>query len=280
LKCEHLQKTGSFKVRGMLNHMASLTETAHACGVITISAGNAAAAVAWAARQAGIPCTVVMPAAANRTKVAASEAYGAEVVLHGTGAEAFELVHELADRHGFHFVHPFDDAHVVAGHGTCALEIAEQVENVATLVVPVGGGGLAAGIALGASEVLPDVDVWCVEPDGASAMQQSFECGRAVHLDSVGTIADGLAAPMAGELTYRILRERAAGCLTIPDDAIRHAMSFLMQRTKQVVEPGGAAGVAALLEGLVPGEGPAVAILSGGNVDLSMLDDLVGHGVG
>ena len=267
LKWEHLQKTGSFKPRGILNHIRSLPPELLEGGVITISAGNAAQAVAWAAAEAGTDAVVVMPSTASSLKAQASRDYGAEVILHGTAAEAFERVFELAEERGLHFVHPFDHPDIIAGHATCGVEIVEDVPEVTDILVPCGGGGLVAGVALASATLRPGARVWCVEPEGADAMHRSWEAGHAVHLEGTDTIADGLAAPMAGEHTYAAVREYAAGCLRVTDDQIRNAMRILYDRTKQVVEPAGAAGVAALLEGRIDGEGAVVAVLSGGNVD-------------
>jgi len=275
LKWEHLQKTGSFKPRGILNHLRSLPPEALQSGVITISAGNAAQAVAWAAREAGTGATVVMPEYASSLKAEASRGYGAEVILHGTTAEAFQRVRELAEERGLKFVHPFDHPDIIAGHGTCAMEIVEDVPEVEDIVVPCGGGGLVAGIALATTALRPEARVWCVEPEGADAMHRSFGKGEPVHLDGTDTIADGLAAPMAGDFTYAVLREHAQGCLRVSDDEIRSAMRMLFDRTKQAVEPAGAAGLAALLEGRVGGDGPVVVILSGGNVDRALYADIL-----
>jgi threonine dehydratase len=275
LKCEHLQKTGSFKVRGILNHLLQLPAPTRDRGVITISAGNAAQAVAWAAATAGIPATVVMPAEASPLKAQASREYGAEVILHGNAKEAFELVFKLAEECGLHFVHPFDDTHVIEGHATVALEIVDAVPDVADVVVPCGGGGLVSGVALGMSGARPAARVWCVEPEGAPAMKRSVAEGHAVHLEKWDTIADGLAAPMAGELNYAVVREHVERCLTVGDDEIQDAMGVLFDRTKQVVEPAGAAGLAALLTDRIPGTGPVVVVLSGGNVDRTRFAHLI-----
>jgi threonine dehydratase len=174
------------------------------------------------------------------------------------------------------FVHPFDDPRVVAGQGTLALEILEDLPDLATVVVPIGGGGLCAGVAVALKEAAPDVDIYGVEPEGAAAMHRSLREGSPVRLDAVDTIADGLGAPMAGDLTFAILRNRIEDVVTVSDSAIARALGILLERAKQLVEPGGAAGVAALLEGLIPpGSGPVVAVLSGGNVELASLDPIL-----
>lgn len=280
LKCENLQRTGAFKVRGALHRLLRLERGARDRGVVTISAGNHAQAVAWAAAAAGVPAVVVMPEAASRTKIEASRGYGAEVILHGTAAQAFERAFELAEERGLTFVHPFDDPEVVAGHGSCGLEIVEDLADVAAVVVPVGGGGLLSGIAAAVATVRPGVAVWGVEPEGAPAMHRSLREGVPVHLDRVDTVADGLGAPMAGTLNFDLVRAHARGVVLVDDAAIVEAMKLLLERTKLLAEPGGAAGLAALLRGripLEPGE-PVAVVLSGGNVDLSLLGRLLVEG--
>ena len=277
LKCENLQKTGSFKVRGALNLILELDDVARGPGVVTISAGNHAQAVAWSAARAGISATVVMPANASPTKVRASEEYGAEVILQGTIFEAFDLALEVAQDRGLTFLHAFDDPLIIAGQGTVGLEILEDVPDVATVVAPVGGGGLISGVALAVASLAPGARVFGVEPHGACAMRKSLDKGEAVHLESVDTIADGLGAPMAGELTFEVVRHHVEDVVLVSDDEIRVAMAFVLERAKLLVEPAGAAGVAALLAGRIPlADGPVVAVLSGGNVDLDRLPDLLG----
>lgn len=279
LKCENLQKTGAFKVRGALHRLLRLSAAERARGVSTISAGNHAQAVAWASGAAGVHCVVVMPEHASPTKVRASRAYGAEVVLHGDAAAAFQKVREISEERDLTFVHPFDDAEVVSGHASCGLEILEQAPEVETIVVPVGGGGLSSGITAAVVASGHGADVWGVEPTGADAMHRSFAAGRAVHLDRVDTVADGLAPPMAGTLNYAILSRDARGVVLVDDDEIVSAMALLLERTKLLTEPSGAAGVAALLAGRIPHEGgPIVVVLSGGNADLAQLARLLGRG--
>lgn len=276
MKAEHLQKTGSFKVRGALNMMLQLPEDARRRGVTTISAGNHAQAVAWAARRADVPARVVMPESAPRSKVEASRAYGAEVILHGTVFDAFEHALELAEREGLTFVHPFDDPAVLAGQGGVGLEIVEEVADAGTIVVPIGGGGLIGGVAAAVARMRPEVRLIGVEPEGAAAMRRSLDRGEAVRLDEVDTIADGLGAPMAGDRTYPLVARFVDDVVVVSDRAIARAVRFLLERTKQLVEPGGAAGVAALLEGMVPtGKDPVVVVLSGGNVDVSALPSIM-----
>lgn len=284
LKCENLQKTGAFKVRGALHRLLRLSEEERARGVSTISAGNHAQAVAWAATAAGVKSVVVMPEHASPTKVRASREYGAEVILHGDAAAAFVRVRELSAERGLTFVHPFDDEEVVAGHASCGLEIMEQLPEVGTIVVPVGGGGLSSAIAAAVAAVRAAtrgarVDLWGVEPRGADSMHRSFEAGEAVTLQRVDTLADGLAPPMAGTLNYSILSEFARGIVLVDDDEIVEAQRVLLERTKLLVEPSGAAGLAALLEGRIEfdRDRPVVVVLSGGNADLDQLGTLLGR---
>jgi len=277
LKCESFQKTGSFKVRGALNAILQLDEEARARGVVTVSAGNHAQAVAWAAASIGVKSTVVMPATASPTKAAASREYGAEVILHGTGADAFALAHKLADERVLTFVHPFDNLDVLAGAGTTGLEILEQAPDTDVVVVPIGGGGLIGGIAAAIKQVNPAVRIYGVEPVGAAAMRMSLDAGHAVKIDSVSTIADGLAAPFAGELCYGIVRDLVEDVVLVSDGEIAEAMQMLLTRAKILAEPAGAAATAALLSGKIPEARGAriVSIVSGGNVDLDRLRGLI-----
>jgi threonine dehydratase len=277
-KCESFQKTGSFKVRGALNAISQLDAKQRARGVVTVSAGNHAQAVAWAASAEGVHSTVVMAAAASKTKIAASKDYGAEVILHGTGAEAFTKALELAEEKGYVLVHPFDDPQVVAGAATCGLEILEQSPAVDVVVVPIGGGGLIAGIAAAIKQSKPGVHIVGVEPTGADSMFRSMKAGHAVRLDTPPkTIADGLAAPMAGTVCYDIVREFVDEVVLVTDEEIAAAMSLLLTRAKLLSEGGGAAATAALLTRKIPvalGK-RVVSVVSGGNVDLDRLKALI-----
>ena len=268
-KCESLQKTGSFKVRGAVNKLSQLDDDARARGVITVSAGNHAQALAWASRDAGVRCTVVMPTTASRTKVDASRGYGAEVVLHGTsGMEAFARAHELEIERSLTFVHPFDDEAIMSGQGTVGLELLEQAESVDDVVVPIGGGGLIAGIAVAIKEQRPSIKVYGVEPTGAAVMRNSLDAGRPVRLESMKTIADGLAAPMAGDLTFPIIQQYVDDVVLVSDEEIAHAMRELLFSAKLLTEGGGAAATAAVLSRKLAVEGRrVVAVVSGGNVD-------------
>lgn len=295
LKCENLQKTGSFKVRGALNAVAALAPDERARGVVTVSAGNHAQAVAWAAGKAGARAVVVMPEAASPIKVEAARGYGAEVILHGTAADAFREAGRLARDEGLVFLHPFDAEEVIAGHGSTGIELAEDLPGPAVIVAPVGGGGQIAGIAgalaawrrAGAGDRGADSEdggsalgdrgaghrVVGVEPEGAPAMRMSLDAGRAVRLDAVDTVADGLAAPMAGELTFQYVREFVEDVTLVSDDEITSAMRLLATRAKVVAEPSGAAAVAAVMHGRVAVEpgGIVVAVVSGGNVEPELL---------
>ena len=274
LKCENLQKTGSFKVRGVLNKLSRLSEESRKRGVVTVSAGNHAQALAWAAREAGVKATVVMPAAASPAKVDASRGYGAEVVLHGeTSIQAFARARELERDRVLTFVHPFDDELVCAGAGTVGLELLEQARDLDVVVIGVGGGGLISGMLVALKESKPSLRVYGVEPVGASSMRQSLDQGHAVHLDSVNTIADGLAAPMAGELNYEIVRRYADDVVLIDDATIAAGARELLFSAKLLAEPAGAAATAAILARAIPlrdGERVA-AVVSGGNLNTAKL---------
>jgi threonine dehydratase len=278
LKCENFQKTGSFKARGALNKVSQLDDATRARGVVTFSAGNHAQSLAWASRAAGVHAVVVMPAAASPAKVEASRGYGAEVVLHGAnGMEALAKARQLEQERGLTFVHPFDDELVAAGQGTTGLELLEQAGELDAVVVPIGGGGLIAGMLVAIKESNPRIRVYGVEPTGAAAMRQSLDAGHAVHLDSVKTIADGLAAPMAGELTFDIVRRYVDDVVLIDDTLIAAAVKDLLFSAKLLAEPGGAAATAAILTRAIPlRDGARVAaVVSGGNVDATRLGQIL-----
>ena len=279
LKCELFQKTGAFKVRGALNALLSMDEAAKNRGVITVSAGNHAQAVAYAAKLTGAKATVVMFEGAPRSKVEASRGYGAEVVLFGaSGLQSFVKARELEKERGLTFVHPFDDLAVAAGAGTVGLEIVEDVENIDVLVVSIGGGGLMSGVATAVRAMSPRTRIVGVEPIGASAMRKSLDAGHPVKLERIDTFADGLSAPWAGELTYPIIRKLVDDVILVSDDEIREAMRQIMTSAKLVAEPAAAATVAAILTGRVGAKkgDRVVAVLSGGNVDLSRIAEVAG----
>ena len=277
LKAENLQKTGSFKTRGTLNKMGHLSPAERERGVVTVSAGNHAQALAYAATRAGVACTVVMPASAPRSKVEASRGYGAEVVLHGTVFEAFDRAEELRRERGLVFVHPFDDPHIIAGQGTVGLEILEELPGVDVVVVPTGGGGLVAGVATATKAARPGARIVAVEPEGAASLSAGLAAGRPIRLDGIDTIADGLGAPMTGELVLEHVRAYVDGVLLVSDEEIVAGMRFLLERCKLLAEPAGAAAVAALLAGKVAARPGAsvVAVVSGGNTDLGRLRELL-----
>jgi threonine dehydratase len=277
LKAEQLQKTGSFKARGMSNRIATLTEAARARGVITLSAGNAGQAYAWAGRAAGVPVTVTMPAGAVRSKVDACLGYGARVVLYGEHVgETLAELERLRDEEGLTFVHPFDDAAVVAGNGSVGLEIVEDLPDVDVVVVGVGGGGLISGVAAAVKGRRPSARVFGVEPEGSNAVSLAMARGEVVRIQPV-SVADGLGAPFAGELTLAMANRWLDGIVLLDDATILAGLRFALERLKQVVEPAGAAALAAVLAGRIPlRDGDRVAVvLSGGNVEVSRLGALL-----
>jgi threonine dehydratase len=276
-KVELLQKTGSFKPRGALNKLNSLSPAEKMAGVITISAGNHAQGVAYAASLLGTRATVVMPEAAMESKVAATRGYGATVVLHGTTKDLLPKCLELQQEQHLTFVHPFDDPFLIAGHGTLGLEILQDGFKPDVVVVPVGGGGLISGVAAALKCSDPSIQVIGVEPMGASVMIPSLRQNAPVHLEKSDTIADGLAAPFVGELNLAHTQHYVDDMVLVTDEEIIGAMRLIMERCKFVVEPAGAAGYAALLAGkinLAP-NAKVVSILSGGNIDRSRLKDIL-----
>jgi len=280
LKAEHLQRTGSFKPRGATVRMAGLSPDAATAGVIAVSAGNHAQAVAWAARAAGVRATVVMPVGAVRSKVDACRAYGAEVVLFGERiGDTWAEMERIRDERGLTFLHPFDDADVIAGQGTVGLEILEDIPDVDVVVVPAGGGGLACGIAAAVKETRTGIRVHAVEPEESAALTAALAADEIVHVQP-RSIADGLGAPFAGPRTLAMGRHYLDGIALVDDASIAGAMRFAAERMKQVLEPAGAAGLAAVLRGAVPlRDGDRVCIvLSGGNVDLDRLAVLIETG--
>ena len=263
LKAENLQRTGSFKVRGAVNKLATLGEGERRAGVVAASAGNHGQAVAWAAREAGVKATVFMPQDAPMAKVEPTKNYGAKAELTGgTFEEALNAAFAYAESTGATFVHPYEDEKVIAGQGTIGLELVEQVSDLETVVIPVGGGGLASGIALALRSTKPEVRI----------------VGVQAGLDG-WTIADGIAVKNVGEQTGPILDEVLDDLVSVTDDEICRAIVLLLERSKLVVEGAGAVGVAALLAGKAGGKGPAVAILSGGNIDPTVLISVMRHGL-
>jgi threonine dehydratase len=268
-KLENWQKTGSFKPRGVLTKIAQLTPDERARGLVTASAGNHAQAVAWAAQAAGLACTVVMPEVAPAAKIAATQGYGGTIVFEPSTLTVFQRAQALVDEHGYTFIPPFDDPAIIAGQGTVGLEILEDLPDAGTIVVPIGGGGLLAGVALVIKRLRPDIRIVGVEPEGAAVMWRSREAGHPVRLDRIQTIADGLAAPFAGEITFPLVQQYVDDLVIVRDADIRAALVLILERCKLLVEPAGATGLAALLTGAVQvaADRPVVAILSGGNID-------------
>ena len=277
LKAEMFQKTGSYKIRGPLNKFAYLSEEERRRGVVCSSAGNHAQGVALAARIHGIKAVVVMAENATPSKVAATRAYGADVVLHGTiWDEANEKAKELVRERGLTYVHPFDDLELIAGQGTLGLEIVRDWPEVEVIVVPIGGGGLISGVAMAAKALKRSVRVIGVESSGAPGMYDSVRQGSVVTLDRVDCIIDGLRVKRVGETTFQVVRQFVDDIVTLPDEAIFDAMIWTMSHAKVVVEGAAAAPVAALLHGLVtaPRGSKVAAVLSGGNVNLDQLRGL------
>ena len=273
LKAENFQRTGSFKPRGAVYAVSRLSKEQRSKGIVTMSAGNAAQAIAFAARTAGVPVTVAMPETAPQSKVDATRAYGGEIVFAPDMTKLIALVGELRDRSGAYFLHPYDDAAMITGHGTCALEVLDDLPDADLFVVGIGGGGLIAGIAVAVAARRPGARVIGVEPTGAAAMRRALDAGAPVRLERIDTIADGLAAPVAGTIPLDIIRHHVADVVVIDDELIAEGMRFLAQRAKLVAEPAGAAATGALIAGKIPvrpGE-RVVSIVSGGNVDLARI---------
>jgi threonine dehydratase len=277
LKPEHLQKTGSFKPRGMTNRIATLSPEAKAAGVITLSAGNAGQAYAWAGRAAGVAVTVTMPAGAVRSKVDACLGYGARVVLHGAHVgETLAELERIRDSEGLEFVHPFDDPAVIAGHGSIGLELLEDLPELDVVVVGVGGGGLISGVAAALKERRSGVRVYGVEPERSNAVSLAMQTGDIVRIQPE-SVADGLGAPFAGAWTLAMARRYLDDIILLDDPTILAGMRFAIERLKQVLEPAGSAALAAVLAGRIPirdGERVAV-VLSGGNVEVSRIGELL-----
>ena len=277
VKAEHLQKTGSFKPRAALSKLTSLTTEERARGAITLSAGNAGQAYAWAGSVEGVAVTVTMPARAVRSKVDACREYGAEVVLHGEHVgETLARLQELIEERGLTLVHPFDDPEVIAGNGTAGLEILEDLPDVDVVVVGVGGGGFISGVATALKESRPGVRVFGVEPEGSDAVSQAIRAGHVVRIDPV-SVADGLGAPFAGEWTLPICTRYVDDIVLLDDATILGGLRFAVERMKQVLEPAGAAALAAVLDGRIPiNDGDRVCVVaSGGNVETSRLGEFL-----
>jgi threonine dehydratase len=280
LKCENLQRTGSFKARGAYLRISRLTPGERARGVVAASAGNHAQGVAFAASRLGARATVIMPEGAPLPKIEATRGYGAEVILQGRSVEdCLSAALAWADKQGAVFIHPFDHRDVVAGQGTVGEEIAEQCPQARTVIVPVGGGGLAAGVAVAATHAIPGVSVVGVQAEAVAPYPASLAAGRPVRVEPAATMADGIAVSQPGDIPFAILSALAARLVTVSEETLSRALLLCLERAKQLVEPAGAAAVGALLEYPDAFEPPVVAVLSGGNIDPLLLAKVLRHGL-
>ena len=280
LKCENLQRTGSFKARGAYVRISRLTPEERARGVVAASAGNHAQGVALAAATLGIRSTVFMPEGAPIPKEKATRGYGAEVVFHGRFLEdSLVAARAFADETGAVLIHPFDHADIVAGQGTLGLEVLDQAPDVRTVLVPTGGGGLLAGVAIAIKSLRPDVRVVGVQAEGAAAYPGSLAAGAPVALETMNTMADGIAVGRPGDITFAAVRDHVDDIITVSEESLSRALLAIVERAKQVVEASGAAGVAALLDNPGGFQTPAVAVLSGGNIDPLLLSKVIRHGL-
>ncbi|SDQ33675.1 threonine dehydratase [Curtobacterium sp. UNCCL20] len=284
LKCENLQRTGAYKVRGAYNRLSTLDAEQRAAGVVAASAGNHAQGVALAARELGIPATIFTPVGVALPKLQATRHYGAEVVLRGHSVEeALSAAKDFAHRTGAVFIPPFDHPAVIAGQGTLGLEILDQVPDADTVIVPIGGGGVIAGIALavkGMSERLGrPIRVIGVQAENAAAYPSSLEAGEPVTVTTKPTIADGIAVARPGDMNFPIIRDMVDDIVTVSDDDVARALLVLLERAKLVVEAAGAVGVAAIMSGAVHDTGRTVVLLSGGNIDPLMMERVITRGL-
>lgn len=281
LKCENLQNTGSFKLRGAYYKISQLTDEEKSRGVIACSAGNHAQGVALGATRNGIKSIICLPAGAPLSKVEATKGYGAEVCLvPGVYDDAYAKAVELRDANGYTFVHPFDDEKVIAGQGTIGLEILEDMPEAEAVVVPIGGGGLISGVAYAIKQLRPDIKVYGVQSEGAPSMFNSLKEGKRVHLDSVKTIADGIAVKEPGENTFKLISEYVDEVVTVSEDEIAAAILALMEQKKLVAEGAGATPVAAVMFNKVPVKGKnVVCVVSGGNIDVTAHNRAVRRGL-
>ncbi|MER7881560.1 threonine ammonia-lyase [Streptomyces fimicarius] len=280
LKCENLQRTGSFKLRGAYVRISGLTPVERAAGVVAASAGNHAQGVALASSLLGVRSTVFMPVGAPLPKVAATREYGAEVRLHGQVVdETLAAAERYAEETGAVFIHPFDHPDIIAGQGTVGLEILEQCPEVRTIVLGIGGGGFAAGVAVAVKALRPDVRIVGVQAEGAACYPPSLAVGHPVSLDSPATMADGIKVGRPGDVPYRLVEELVDEVRTVTEDELSSALLLCLERAKLVVEPAGASPVAALLSDPKAFRGPVVAVLSGGNVDPLLMQRILRHGM-
>lgn len=281
LKFENQQKTGSFKIRGASNKIAALIERGEITSGVASSAGNHAQGVAYASKVHGIPATIVMPKSTPIAKVAATEGYGANVVLHGDCYDdAYAKAVEIQETQGATFLHPYDDLEVMAGQGTIGIEILEDLPTVDMIIVPAGGGGLLAGVAACIKQINPRIKIVGVQAEGAPAIANSFKKKKHTTTDSATTIADGIAVKCPGENTVELINKYADDIVTVSDSEISSTILLLLERTKQVVEPAGATPLAAVLNGKIDVEGKKVAcVLSGGNIDVSFIQRIIDLGL-
>ncbi len=281
LKCENRQKTGSFKIRGAGNKIAAIAERGEVKSVVASSAGNHAQGVALAAKNFGIPATIVMPASAPIAKVQATQGYGAKVVLSGDCYDdAYAKACEICREEGATFLHPYNDLEVIAGQGTLGLEILSDLPTADVVIVPAGGGGLLAGVAAFIKQINPRIRVIGVQAEGADAIARSFREKRYISTDEVSTIADGIAVKSPGDITVELINRYADDVVTVSDIEISEAILMLMERCKQIVEPSGATPVAAVLKGKVDVKGKkVVCLLSGGNIDVSFIQCIIEQGL-
>ncbi|MGL4392763.1 MAG: threonine ammonia-lyase [Fusobacteriaceae bacterium] len=281
VKFENLQKTGSFKLRGALNKILNLTDEEKKRGVIAASAGNHAQGVALGAELFGIKATIVMPESAPLPKISATKSYGAEIVLHGAiFDDAFAKAQELQKETGLVFLHPFDDADVISGQGTIGLEILEQLENIDIILIPIGGGGMIAGIAKAIKSKKPSVKVIGVQTDNVPSMEEALKVGMPVEIKAKPTIADGIAVRKAGVQTYKLIKENVDDVITVSEDEIANAILFSIENGKTVAEGAGAVALAAILAGKIKEKGKNIcAIISGGNIDINLMDRIINRGL-
>jgi len=282
LKKDNLQITGSFKLRGAFNKIATLIESGNNKGVVAASAGNHAQGVAFGAKHFNIEATIFMPESTPLNKVQGVESLGAKVVLKGSNYdEAYEYALKFANENNLSFVHPFADDYVMAGQGTIALEIFKEIDNLDAIVVPVGGGGLISGVAMVAKELNPNIKIFGVAAEGAPAMAKSFKAKKPISTKSVKTIADGIAVKNASQITLNYILKYVDDIITVCDDEIASAILFLLERQKLLVEGAGAVGIAALIHNKIdmPKNSNICVILSGGNIDVTMLSLIIEKGL-
>ena len=278
VKCENFQRTGSFKFRGAYNRISKFDNAQKRGGVVAFSSGNHAQGVAYASKLLGVPAAIVMPEDAPKSKIEATKGYGADVILYDRyRSHRAEIAQGICNERGATLVPPFDDPHIVAGQGTAALEMLEDVPDLEFVIAPVGGGGLLSGSSIAAHGLNPAISLYGVEPEAGNDFQQSLQTGHIVHIDVPRTIADGLQTQAPAQLTFDIVREHAKGIVTVSDDELREGMRFAFERMKIVIEPSGAAALTAVMNGKIPHGGkPAGIVISGGNVDAGRFAELIG----